>query len=209
MEVIDNMKITRMPLGDLGTNCYIVSNGQRVLVFDPSAESEKIIAKLKDIGLAVEGVILTHAHFDHFGALDEVLEYSSCRLYMSDIEGDWLDDIEKNGSVRFTEEVRSKANPIYLKEGKTSIGSFDFEVIHTPGHSPGSLTYKFDDFIISGDVLFRLGVGRQDLYGGSTKELMYSIKEKLFKLDDDITVYAGHNIPTTIGFEKENNPYIR
>ena len=203
------MKITRMPLGALQTNCYIVSNGERLLVFDPSAEANVIIGKLKDIGLPVDGILLTHTHYDHFGALDEVQAFTGATVYMSDIETDWLTDVSKNGSIRFTEEITSSVTPDTLKEGPASVGSFKFDVIHTPGHSPGSLSYKFDDFVISGDVLFKQGVGRTDLYGGSTSELMYSIREKLYKLAPDTIVYAGHNVPTTIGDEKENNPYVR
>lgn len=203
------MKITRMPLGALQTNCYIVSNGERLLVFDPSAEANVIIGKLKDIGLSVDGILLTHTHYDHFGALDEVQAFTGATVYMSDIETDWLTDVSKNGSIRFTEEITSSVTPDTLKEGPASVGSFKFDVIHTPGHSPGSLSYKFDDFVISGDVLFKQGVGRTDLYGGSTSELMYSIREKLYKLAPDTIVYAGHNVPTTIGDEKENNPYVR
>lgn len=203
------MKITRLPLGALQTNCYIVSNKERVLVVDPSAEAKVIIGKLKDIGLPVDGILLTHAHYDHFGALDEVQAFTDAEVYMSDIEFDWLTDIAKNGSIRFTEEVTSSVSPNALKEGPAAVGVFKFDVIHTPGHSPGSLTYKFDDFIISGDVLFNKGVGRTDLYGGSTAEVMYSIREKLYKLAPETTVYPGHNTPTTIGDEKENNPYVR
>lgn len=203
------MKITRLPLGALQTNCYIVSNKERVLVVDPSAEAKVIIGKLKDIGLPVDGILLTHAHYDHFGALDEVQAFTDAEVYMSDIEFDWLTDIAKNGSIRFTEEVTSSVSPNALKEGPADVGAFKFDVIHTPGHSPGSLTYKFDDFIISGDVLFNKGVGRTDLYGGSTAEVMYSIREKLYKLAPETTVYPGHNTPTTIGDEKENNPYVR
>lgn len=198
-----------MPLGALQTNCYIVSNGERLLVFDPSAEANVIIGKLKDIGLSVDGILLTHTHYDHFGALDEVQAFTGATVYMSDIETDWLTDVSKNGSIRFTEEITSSVTPDTLKEGPASVGSFKFDVIHTPGHSPGSLSYKFDDFVISGDVLFKQGVGRTDLYGGSTSELMYSIREKLYKLAPDTIVYAGHNVPTTIGDEKENNPYVR
>ncbi|CEA00045.1 putative metallo-hydrolase [Jeotgalicoccus saudimassiliensis] len=203
------MKITRMPLGALQTNCYIVDNGERLLVIDPSAEPGAIIGKLKDIGLPVDGILLTHTHYDHFGALDEVQAFTGADVYMSDIETDWLTDISKNGSIRFTEEITSSVTPNTLKEGKAAVGAFNFDVIHTPGHSPGSLSYKFDDFVISGDVLFNKGVGRTDLYGGSTAELMHSIREKLYKLPPETTVYAGHNIPTTIGDEKENNPYVR
>lgn len=203
------MKITRMPLGALQTNCYIVSNGEHVLVFDPSAEPKAIIGKLKDIGLPVDGILLTHTHYDHFGAMDEVQAFTGARVYMSDIETDWLTDISKNGSIRFTEEITSAVTPNTLKEGQATVGAFKFDVIHTPGHSPGSLSYKFDDFVISGDVLFNKGVGRTDLYGGSTPELMHSIREKLYKLAPETVVYAGHNVPTTIGDEKENNPYVR
>lgn len=203
------MKITRLPLGALSTNCYIISTKESALLVDPSAEAKVIIGKLKDIGLPVDAILLTHTHYDHFGALDEVQAFTGAEVYMSDIEKDWLTDTSKNGSIRFTEEITSSVRPNTLKEGPCTLGAFKFDVIHTPGPSPGSLSYKFEDFIVSGDVLFNKGVGRTDLYGGSEAELMYSIKEKLFKLDPATTVYAGHNIPTTIGDEKENNPYVR
>ena len=205
------MEIITLPLGALNTNCYIVYDDYKnALLFDPAANSQDIIETVKDYGLTVEGILLTHAHYDHIGALEEVCNHFKLPVYMNEEESDWLLEPSKNGSIRFIEEVSADVERNYIDEGELVVGDFKLNVLHTPGHSPGSLSYIFDNdsFIISGDVLFNKGVGRTDLYRGDTEKVMHSIKEKLFSLNLEYEVYPGHGLPTTLLEEKYENPNI-
>lgn len=204
------MEIITLPLGPLDTNCYIVFNeDKKALVFDPSFDEKRILAEIKNRGLEVEAILLTHTHFDHIGALNEVAKKLDVMTFVGGAEYEWIENPALNGSSRFGESVSANVKREEINEGPFETESFQLKVLDTPGHSPGSKTYVFDDFIISGDVLFNKGVGRTDLYMGDENELMYSIKEKLFKLKPDMIVYPGHGMPTSIIEEKQKNPYIK
>ncbi|CAD2075976.1 MBL fold metallo-hydrolase [Phocicoccus pinnipedialis] len=204
------MEIITLPLGPLETNCYIIYNeDKKAIVFDPSYDGKKILSEIKSRGLEVEGIFLTHTHFDHIGALNMVAKDLDVMTYLGGEEYEWIENPALNGSSRYGESVIAKVKREEIKEGSFETPSFKFEVLATPGHSPGSKSYVFDNLVISGDVLFNKGVGRTDLYMGNEKELMHSIKEKLFKLDEDMDVYPGHGMPTTIIEEMYENPYIK
>lgn len=204
------MEIITLPLGPLDTNCYILFNeDKKALVFDPSYDGKRILSEIKSRGLEVEAIFLTHTHFDHIGALDVVAKDLDVMTYLGGEEYEWVQNPALNGSSRFGETVTTNVKREELEDGLFETESFKFEVLSTPGHSPGSKSFVFDDFVISGDVIFNKGVGRTDLYMGNEKELMHSIKEKLFKLDENMDVYPGHGIPTTIEEEMHENPYIR
>lgn len=206
------MQIKGMPLGPIGTNCYIVYDNGNALLIDPGAEADKIKAFLEREGLQVQAILLTHAHFDHIAALDDIREVVDVDVYIHENELSWLSDPQMNGSYKLLgNEIVMKPAESTLKMGPMQIGDFTFEVIHTPGHSPGSVSFLFDqhEFIISGDVLFYHGIGRTDLPGGSMKEIEATIQHKLYRLKESFTVYPGHGPQTTIGEEKQNNPFVR
>ena len=173
------MTINKEVVGILQTNCYILEDNNEVLVIDPGDDSPKIDKHL--INKKVVGIILTHNHSDHTGAVQDIVDkYSAC-VY----------DNTK------------------LSEGINQIGSFQFEVISTYGHTNNSITIYFKDnkCMFVGDFIFRLGIGRWDLPTGNIKDMLLSI-EKIKKYPDDTTIYPGHGEPTTLGYEKENNKYL-
>lgn len=200
-----------MSLGELGTNCYIVYDEKNCLIIDPGGEAEKVIDFINELKLIPQAILLTHAHFDHIGAVDELRKHFDLDVYLHEVEVDWLGDPSLNRSTSFTRNVVRTSPPEYfLNPGRMDLSSFSFDIIHTPGHSPGSVTFIFkeDNFIISGDVLFQQGVGRTDLPGGSMDELVKSIRNSLYQLDESYIVYPGHGSKTSIGAEKRFNPYV-
>jgi len=207
------MDIKTLPLGILETNCYILNDGTGVLIIDPSGESDVIKQEIDGIGLPVEAILLTHAHYDHIGALDEIARTYDVNTWVGAEETDWLSDPGKNGSGKYAnmgiEAVSADVQVKILEEGTMEAGSFKFDVFHTPGHSPGSMSFRFKDFVVSGDVLFSGGIGRTDLYRSNHVELINSIREKLYVMDADTDVYPGHGPATTIGEEKATNPFVR
>lgn len=206
------MKVKTLSLGPLGTNCYIIRQNDRALVIDPGGDPHVITSYLEAEELTLEAIFLTHAHFDHIGGLDKLRKTHQVDVYMHEAEADWLEDPDLNRSVLFLGAdggIKTTKPDKLLAEGKHQIGDFNFEVLHTPGHSPGSISFVFNDhaFIVSGDVLFHHGIGRTDLPGGSLEILANSIMNKLYTLPDDYTVYPGHGTSTKIGVEKTTNPY--
>ncbi|TDM04344.1 MBL fold metallo-hydrolase [Macrococcus carouselicus] len=205
------MKVHTLSLGPIQTNCYIIENEEAVLIIDPGAEVEKIQSLIQKLDKPLEAILLTHAHFDHIGAVDDLVTLTDKKVYMGDEEKYWLSDPSSNGSEKFKsyglEEILIRTKPVVIRPGSKKIGSFQFTVIHTPGHSPGSLSFVFNDFAIVGDTLFKEGIGRTDLKEGNMQTLMNSI-EQLLELGDDMLIYPGHGPKTTIEYERENNPYL-
>ncbi len=208
------LKVNTYPLGPIQTNCYIISDESgNCLIMDPGEESGRIINKVKSKELTPVAILLTHAHFDHIGAVDSIRDRYTIPVYIHEEEQGWLSDPRLNGSAKYPglPDVRTrKADKLISDEGMMIVGPFEFEVRHTPGHSPGSVSYIFGSsrFAIVGDTLFQQGVGRTDLPGGNTGILLTSIHDKLLSLDDDFIIYPGHGPSTTPGEEKDLNPYL-
>lgn len=206
------LTIEGISLGPLQTNAYWIADQEtkRGIVIDPGMNPAPLLRKVE--GYEVEAILLTHAHFDHIGGVDELRKLKRCPVYLHDAEADWLTDPKKNGSLNWPEigppittdpaEFALEHNQVLHLLGES------IRVFHTPGHSPGSVSFLLGDQIFGGDVLFRMSVGRTDLSGGSSSELYNSIHSVFFTLDEHTTVYPGHGPATTIQFEKENNPYV-
>jgi hydroxyacylglutathione hydrolase len=201
------------PLGALETNAYVVTDAERTraVVIDPGTPDASLLRRLASF--QVEAVLLTHAHFDHIGGVDKVRERFGCPVYLHSAEKDWLSDPVKNGSLRWPEATPPIAgNPpdhLLAHGDELPLLGDTFRVLHTPGHSPGSVGFLCGDLLFAGDALFRRGVGRTDLPGGSSEQLTKSIREKLYILPENVIVLPGHGPDTTIGEERKHNPFVR
>lgn len=209
------LKIDQLELGPVQTNCYIISNNEKeCLLFDPGEESEKVQALLKKKGLKPIAILLTHAHFDHIGAVDDLRGLYEIPVYLHHLERDWMGHPNLNGSGKYAmlPDYRMKdADFLLTDERELKIGSFYMRLFHTPGHSPGSVTFSFEEegFAIVGDTLFRGGIGRTDLVDGSEAKLLESIKESLLTLPEQMILFPGHGPDTTPAEEKKKNPFLK
>ena len=207
------MKIKKYVVGMIGTNCYLVINEEtkETVMVDPGAYPAKVKNAVKEQGLKLKAVLLTHAHFDHIMGLSDVMEDVKVPVYVEEADLPMMTDGESNlsstyvrGGYRFEEAV-----PVSYGQ-QLEIAGFQFRVIHKPGHTPGGCCYYMEQegVLFSGDTLFQTSVGRSDFPGGSASALVRSVKEKLLVLPEETHVYPGHMEETTIGYEKLHNPFI-
>lgn len=209
------MKVEVLQAGLLGTNCYILINEdtKECIVVDPGGDGDKIAETLLNDDLKMVAILLTHGHCDHAGGLEDLKKKNPDAVsYALDLEKETLSDYKINMSRDVGYGKQSYSVDEYLEDGKNyTIAGMSFTVFSTPGHTKGGCCYYFkeDNILVSGDVLFKGSVGRSDFPGGSFDELIDSIKTKLFVLPDDTVVLPGHMAATTIGYEKENNMFVR
>lgn len=203
------MILKRLPTGMLDSNCYIIGNNNEGVIIDPGANSEDILEMIKQAGLNIKYIILTHAHVDHIVSVDEIRYKLKAKVLIHQDDAESLSNPLHNGSNLFG--IRKTFDPadVLLKDkDKIDLAGLKLEIIHTPGHTPGGICIKIDDNLFSGDTLFRMSIGRTDLGDGDYDNLMDSIKNKLMSLDDKVVVYPGHGTATTIGYERKYNPFI-
>ena len=207
------MQVLTLPVGALGTNCYIVSESDHApaIVIDPGDDANKIMDCLTAHDLTPAAILLTHGHFDHFGALDALLDAYGCDFYISKDDSLMIRDGAKNFSVSFYYEpiVSTELPKTALEDGmRLNLANLEVLVLATPGHSLGSVCYRIGDALFSGDTLFQRCCGRVDGYGGSGKMILRSLA-RLRDIDGDLTVYPGHGEPTSLDYERKNNIYMK
>ncbi|MGX7419840.1 MBL fold metallo-hydrolase [Carnobacterium gallinarum] len=202
------LKVIRIKTGTIEENCYILSNQKNCIVVDPGNDADKIIATIATLAVTPVAILLTHAHFDHIGALEDIRNHFKIPVYIDPAEQSWLGSPELNLSERFGQSVIANPAEFDLAYQKYDLEGIQFKVVPTPGHSIGSVSFIFDDFVVVGDALFKGSIGRTDLPNASFQQLIESINTELFTLPDNLVVYPGHGDDTTIGIEKTTNPHF-
>lgn len=200
--------IHTLPLGDYQTNTYIVSgNDKNCAIIDPGFEPQTILAKVNELGLTVDAVLLTHGHFDHVGAAEKIVAATGCELWMH--KADFSRPGDAINRYLYPLSGSTSADILFYSEGdKVIAGSLPFIVLSTPGHTPGSVCLLCEDFLFSGDTLFAGSCGRTDLPGGDAGAIRQSL-HRLSLLDRPFHVYPGHGCATTLQEERRENPYLR
>jgi len=200
------VNVLTLQVGAFGVNCYIVYKTGEAVVIDPGEDYERIVQLALEKGLTIKAVLLTHGHFDHIGAVEK-LRLAGAKVYISREDSEMLNDGNKNVAyICGFDFSPTRADCFY--DDTLDICSIHFEVLKTPGHTPGGVCLLTENLLFSGDTLFCQSIGRSDFPGGNMAVLKESIKNKLFALPDDTVVYPGHNQPTTIGDEKKYNPFL-
>lgn len=205
------MKYESLIVGPLETNCYLVFCPEtlKCAVVDPGAEGDQIIRLIEKRDFKPTLLLNTHGHIDHIGANKDIKERFDIPLHIHSADSPMLKSVLQSEMGIYMGAKDSPAPDHFFEEGEEiKIGKSVLKVIHTPGHSPGSVSFLGDGFLLSGDTLFCGGVGRTDLPGGSWQEMVSSINNKILTLPDEMIVLPGHGPHTTVGQEKSSNPFI-
>jgi hydroxyacylglutathione hydrolase len=203
-----------LPVGILGCNCSIIGDEEtrEAIVIDPGDDVSDIIAILDRHQLTVTMIVITHAHIDHIGGAEKLRAHTGAPVYMHEADKMLSDNLAVQASWLGVETPKDPGIDKPAHEGDViRAGSVEAHVLHTPGHTPGSLSLylPLQKKLIAGDTLFNSSIGRTDLPGGDTEQIARSIRGKLYTLPPDTIVYPGHGETTTIGFEKRSNPFVR
>ena len=203
-------KIHTIVVGTLQTNCYILQSDATAIIIDPGDEPERIVRFLNDIKVKPSKIVVTHTHFDHVLGVDSIRTELNIPFLIHRDDLSMLESMQNRVRQFMGFEVPPPPKVDgYLKDGELlKLGDETIRVLHTPGHSPGSISLSGDEYVLTGDALFNQSIGRTDLPGGDLNTLVHSIRERLFKLGDETVVYPGHGPETTIGDEKLANPFV-
>tara|TARA_Y100000768_G_scaffold190900_1_gene143076 strand:- start:1 stop:615 length:615 start_codon:yes stop_codon:yes gene_type:complete len=204
------MQISNIIVGELYTNCYVISNNSECIIIDPGAEPDKIIDFLESMKLTPKLLISTHYHADHVGGVKNLVEKYDVEFAIGKNDLNFLDAQPAWVSNLISTYEKPISPNILLLGGETiNLLDLDIKIISTPGHSPGSICIYVENSIFTGDTLFKNGIGRGDLPGGDINQEITSIKDKIFQLPNDIDVFPGHGNKTKIINEKNDNIYLK
>lgn len=205
------MFIDTVVVGPLQENSYVVAceDSKEAVIIDPGAEAERIYRVVTFHGFRLKYIMNTHGHLDHIGGIAELVNKSGAPFLLHQDDLYLLDNLEQEPLQAYLQVPVPPAPQQLLQDGdRLTVGSLEFQVLHTPGHTPGSVCFLIGSVLFSGDTLFANSVGRTDLPSGNHDQLLKSIREKLLPLDDSVRVYPGHGNATTIGMERAYNPFF-
>ncbi len=206
------LQVEPLIVGPLLSNCYIVYDDRlkEGVIIDPGDDADIILQAVKELAINIKFILATHGHFDHVGAVAPLKRVLKAEFLAHKDDFFFIEDGEK-AARRWNIDIEQPPKPDrFIVDGdKIKVGNFHLEVIHTPGHSPGGVSFLHDRMLFGGDTLFQGSIGRTDFRKGSFEDLSKSIKTRLYTLPDDTIVYTGHGPITTIGDEKMYNPFVR
>jgi hydroxyacylglutathione hydrolase len=202
-----------LTVGLLEVNCYILADEEtkEAVVIDPGGDEDEILGVLKDHGLNLKLIIDTHGHFDHVDANQPLKKATGAQIAIHEADGASLSQPSQEAMFFTGNRLRTSEADILLKEGDIlTFGKYRLKVLHTPGHTPGGISLVLEDhpYVYVGDLLFAGSIGRTDFPGGSFEALIAAVKTKIFPLGDNYTVYPGHGPVTTVGQERQYNPFF-
>ncbi len=208
----EQTEVLRYIVGPVCTNCYLLVNHKtgELLVVAPGDQAQLIEKQIEKTGAKPVAILLTHGHFDHAGAAEELADKYQISIYAHEAEKETLEDPRLNLCGMIGEHKVYRADVFVKDEEILNLAGFSIRVFFTPGHTIGGCCYYIADekILFSGDTLFQESVGRTDFPRGSASDLIRAIREKLMPLPDDVTVYTGHDESTLIGYERMHNPYL-
>jgi hydroxyacylglutathione hydrolase len=199
-------------VGPLACNCYVVGeeSTRRAIVIDPGGDADELAGEIASQDLTITAIVATHAHFDHIIAAEQLRALTGAPFVLHDDDRPLLDWMQESGRLFLDVELPPPPEvDTSAREGeRITAGAVEFEVVHTPGHSPGSISLVAAGGVFSGDTLFAGSIGRTDLPGGDAQALLGAVRSKLFALDESLIVYPGHGPTTTLGAERAENPFV-
>lgn len=203
--------LLRFPLGPFQANAYLLvgPSGTRAVLIDPGLEAEVVLDALRSRSLRVDWILNTHGHLDHTAGNAAAKRATGAPLAIHREDVPWLSHLQAQGVAFGIPVENSPEADVVLEDGqKLPFDGVEIEVLHTPGHSRGSVCFRVGDLLLAGDTLFRGSVGRTDLPGGSWETLLRSIRERLFTLPESLACWPGHGPETTLGEERRTNPFL-
>ncbi len=205
------VRVHAMEVGPLAVNCYIVEHiaSRKAAVIDPGDDGEAILREIGRLGASVEKILLTHGHFDHVGAVGLLREKTGAALHIHEADVKRMKSARSQGMLFGLRIPKTPDPDVLVGEGdRVAFGTLEFLVVHTPGHTPGCVSYILGETAFVGDLIFAGSIGRTDLPGGDYDTLIRAVREKIFVLPEHTVLFPGHGPATTVGEEKRSNPFF-
>lgn len=200
-----------LPVGELQANCIILKclKSNKAAIIDAGADSERIVELAKSMNAIPIMLLNTHAHYDHLGAVQDLKNRFKIPFYIAENEKEYALEANKNMSSYLGEDLSIAPDKTFHDQDIIEIGDLKIKVLETPGHTKGGSCFLIDDLLIAGDTIFKQSVGRSDLYGGNSEQLIDSIKSKILVLPDNTIIIPGHGELTSVGYEKKYNGFLQ